>query len=530
MKNQNRCCGCWDDSNNKFPPIRSLCLFGAFLFYIIDVGLDVYVAYEHYVAQQAGTDPYAVHYFHATLFFIVAPLVITNFISWALYSWGWLMYRSQKLKQICHDHSEKLMYTEFGESGNRTYSKNINIPVEDDIKVISWSCFKKSRGQNNEVNCVRTVNTKSGASGKRPSTDIVEEVDTHVEFYALDLLDTCEYVCVSLIHLFMLGYFFRVLRLFYKRKQDRYSFDRYRDISFLRLMEAFLESAPQLVLQLYIVVVREEARLLYQIITPISITVSTVSLALAVADYISAVKDLRYYDPPPGYDRKPRLSWTGYFLIIFWHLFMIAGRGLSFALFASIYGVDLFVVLGIHYAAMVYWMFWQNANVFIRHNSNSDYLDPRRHICGNYSLEFLVAAFNTFFHFKLKEGGSIETLVPFYTLMVVENTLMILLWYTGRDFSVHIWYDYPALVAVFVTFIVGLVCIGIYYYFFQPSQMDTLKLNPNVHHPTLTCTLNRMYRVKRLRGNFFQRLFNCRPGQNARKSSVAIELMGNRLP
>ena len=494
------------------------------MFYIVDVGLDIYVAYEHHVAQQTSTDPYAVHYFHATVFFIVAPLVIINFISWGLYSWGWLMFRSQKVMQICHERSDELMYTEFNKDGHQIHIRNI--PVSEDVKVISWSCFKKSRGQRSAVNGTATVNTNPRASGKRPSTDPVEEVDTHVEFYALDLLDSCEYVCVSLIHLFMLGYFFRVLRLIYKRKQDRYSFDRYRDVSFLRLMEAFLESAPQLVLQLYIVVVKEEARLLYNIITPISIVVSVVSLALAVADYISAVKDLNYYDPAPGHDRKPRLSWTGYFLIIFWHLFMIVGRGVSFALFASVYGVYLFVVIGVHYAAMVYWMYWQHANVFIRHNR--DYLDPRRHICGNYGIEFLVAAFNTFFHFKLKEGGSIETLVPFYTLMFVENALMILLWYTGRDFGVHIWYDIPALVAVLGTFAVGLVCIGIYYCFFQPSQMDTLEHNPKVHHPTLTCTLNRMYRMKHTRGNFFQRLFGCQPIQDARKPSLAIELLGDR--
>ena len=92
---EDRCCNyekcpayryCWDDTHNKFPPIRSLSLLGTFLFYLLDVGLDSYLAYEHYRAQQDGTDPYAGYYFHATLIFIIAPLIIINFFSWALYT------------------------------------------------------------------------------------------------------------------------------------------------------------------------------------------------------------------------------------------------------------------------------------------------------------------------------------------------------------------------------------------------------------------------------------------------------------
>ena len=83
---------------------------------------------------------------------------------------------------------------------------------------------------------------------------------------------------------------------------------------------------------------------------------------LAVGDYISAEKDIYYYDPPPTTrcEDKPnqrhfkRLSWCGYFIIILWHLFMITGRLISLALFATVYGRYLFVVLGIHYAMMIH--------------------------------------------------------------------------------------------------------------------------------------------------------------------------------
>ena len=565
---------CWNDKNNHFPPIRIFFLLGACLFIVIDVALDIWVAYEHYVADRDGTDEYARYYLYSTLFFIIVPQIVINLISWLLYTWGFIVFNSKRIRSYYCRQLEDLKYVEYNEEGER---RKDSLHINDKC-VISWSWYGKSKQRRRTKSIhqsVASASTNSSSPQDQDSlisspgpaspnyqqettfsggdlwdkqsttkvkvykhkrteseTPILEETDTHVEFYPLDLFDIYEYILVTLLHILLLGFIFRVVRLVYKRKDDEYSFDRYRDVSFLRLMESFLEAAPQLVLQLYIVIVREERQLSYNIITPISIIVSVCSLALSVADYISAVKDLYYYDPPPGRERKPRLTWTGYFLVIFWHLCMIVGRGITFALFATIFGGYLFLVVGIHYVAMVYWMYWQQASVLI--HSSEDYdarsrngrrasatgnstsgrrslrscLDPRNHICGNYGIEFVVAAFNIFFHFKLKEGGSIETLVPFYVLSFVENVIMIFLWYFARDFSVYTWYAIPAVVTVFVSFALGLLFLSIYYYKFQPHKQSSLEPDPYLDHPTMTSTMSRMYLQKQLKGNLIQRLFN----------------------
>ena len=599
---------CWNDKDNHFPPIRIFFLLGACLFIVIDVGLDIWVAYEHYIADRDGTDEYASYYLYSTLFFIIVPQIVINLISWLLYTWGFVVFNTKRVRNYYRRQLEDLKYVEYDKEGNR---RKESLHIENK-QVISWPWYGKSKQRRmksfhrsvmsdttNPTNSSSPVPFDSpqdsvissagpaspaspeyqqetifsgddlwgkhgGASASNTTkikvykhshrrteseTPILEETDTHLEFYPLDLFDIYEYILVTLLHILLLGFIFRVVRLVYKRKNDRYSFDRYRDVSFLRLMESFLEAAPQLVLQLYIVVVREETRLSYNIITPISITVSVCSLALSVADYISAVKDLYYYDPPPRRERKPRLSWTGYFLIIFWHLCMIVGRGITFALFASIFGGYLFLVVGIHYVAMVYWMYWQQANVLI--HSSEDYdarsrngrqastanttlgrrsirscLDPRNHICGNYGIEFIIAAFNIFFHFKLKEGGSIETLVPFYLLSFVENVLMIFLWYFARDFSVYTWYSIPAVVTVFVTFVLGLLFLSVYYYKFQPHKQSSLEPDPYLDHPTMTSTMSRMYLQKQVKGNLIQRLFNlARGGQQQSENTEAVDMM-----
>lgn len=570
---------CWDDSGNRFPPIRIFFLLGSFLFYCADVVLDMWVAGEHYIAARDGTDPFAQYYFQATLFFIAFPLVMVNFLSWALYTWGWAMHRFGRVKKYCEDRSGDLVYYEPGLDGE--YRRGQNTCVRTNKQLIFWPQKRNAevipkrqsgRPNNNgaqalpvselsqvpsfsqaaedtDVKGSSAAGTSTRSSGGAETLELEllsgteseiervgsttpiiadkDEVDGDLnqgsddtdglEFYPLDIIETWEWVYISIIHLFMLGYLFRVIRLLHKnaRKDDPYPFDRYRDISFLRLMEAFLEAAPQSVLQLYIVIIRLEPRLIYRIITPISIVSSVISLALAVGDYISAEKDIYYYDPPPttrcadkpNQHHFKRLSWTGYFIIILWHLFMITSRLISLALFATVYGRYLFLVLGIHYAMMVYFAYKQHAHVFT--TNNSDYFDPRHHLCTNCGIEFIIAAFSTFFHFKIKDGSAIETIVPFYSILFIENTLCITLWYVGRDTSIDIWYEETAMVVVFLTFLIGLGLLILYYWHFQPQHQPAPGVVPcpGIHHPTtMTASLSRRYRrskLKKREGNLF---------------------------
>ncbi len=542
------CIYCWDDSGNKFPPIRTFFLIGSFLFYIADVGLDVWVAYEHYLSAQNG-DEASNYYFQATLFFIIVPILMINFLSWGLYAWGWMTFRISKVKNYCSVHAIP-MHTfhvinwpwyhrskSVKQNRNKEDSADIELHMisqreclnEDDVRNVSVD-----GGPSSPQHAYPQLSYKKHSRKDSQSTPILEDTDTGLEFYPLDFLFTSEFVAVSILHILQLGYVFRVIRLLFKRKQDKYSFDRYRDLSFLRLMEAFLESAPQFVLQLYIATVKEETRLVYNIVTPLSLAASVCSLALAVGDYVSAAKDLNYYDPPPNHERNLRLSWTGYFIIIFWHLFMISGRGITLALFTSIYGRYLFLLIGIHYFVMVYWMYWQNSAVFVsssehyylshshrnrrdsearRNNQPIDKrslrscLDPRNSICRNYGIEFIIAAFNLFFHFKIKEGSSIQTLIPFYVITFVENTLMISLWYFSQDFELKPWYSEVAIVVVFVTFALGVVLVTVYYLWFQPSKQAAVKREPDLEHPTMTCSLNRLYSDKLRKENFFKQLY-----------------------
>lgn len=499
---------CWipDDTKNVFPPIRIFFLAGTCIFYIADVGTDIFAACEHFLAWKKGEHD-ALNYFIATVVFIIAPTLIINILSLSLYTWSYVYTKKYRLRnklplgnEITSRNTRHINWTgckelaqiirnrcKFHKPGSmRSTSPSSNVGlVLPDRNSFPLNDFHSNHNDNEDpaiINCCGNFENE------------VEETDLATEFYPLDKVSPKEFVLIVILHVLQIGFLYRVIRLFCFCKKDTFSFDRYRDISFLRLMEGFLESAPQLLLQLYILVLEDIGDPWRKAATAIAVIMSMASLALAVGDYVSAGKDILYYDPPPNRERKPRLSWPGYFLIILWHFSMIVSRGLAISLFASEYGLYVFLIGAIHYVVMVYWMYQQDSNLLKRKLSDYDRETPQR-CCQNYGLEFLAAAFNIFFLFKLSNKGSLPYITAYYTLFFFENIIMICLWYVHVDYLLNLWYLEAAPIGVVLGFVIGLVFMFAYYKFCQPSDSPDLPRNQSVNHPLMmTSTLNYLYR------------------------------------
>ncbi|KAI2810112.1 XK- protein 6 [Blomia tropicalis] len=129
------------------------------------------------------------------------------------------------------------------------------------------------------------------------------------------------------------------------------------DATMLRLFECFLEAAPQLVLQIYIIAVSNRSYIdsdwtvIAQIV---SVNASLISLSWSLVSYL---RILRMSLP-----NKVNMNWPGTIIQFHWRLFMIASRVLALALFASIYTYYIGIVCTIHWFVMFLWIVSMKTN------------------------------------------------------------------------------------------------------------------------------------------------------------------------
>ncbi|KAI8486399.1 PREDICTED: XK-related protein 6-like isoform X2 [Branchiostoma belcheri] len=254
----------------------------------------------------------------------------------------------------------------------------------------------------------------------------------------------------SFLHFLQLGTIVRYIRtLKYgcesQQERERYQYVVYEwaDVCMLRLFEAFLESAPQLTLQLYIMAHEEEKDLL----TIVTCAASLVSLAWALVAYHKALREVR--------PDKKNLSFTGVALRMMWRLFEVVARVVALSLFATKFEWVMFVVVGAHFILMFLWLLWQDTK----------FCDNRGE---EWVFDFVMAIVHVFCWFNVKEGRTRYRASAFYTFMYLENAVLIGLWY-WKVLDEEVLYKYAALVLVLGGFLAGIIIMMLYYLFFHPN-------------------------------------------------------------
>ena len=226
----------------------------------------------------------------------------------------------------------------------------------------------------------------------------------------------------------------------------------WRDISMLRLFEAFFESAPQLVLQLYIMAYHRRFNIENDLFTVIAAGCSLVSLAWAIVSYTKALRD--------SFQNQASLSWVGFVLQILWRIFMVTSRVVSLVLFAAEYRNWLFVALTVHWVVMTTWLVLQGTKFCMDQEEN-------RHHFYEVLFDGLIGFVYIFSFFNMKEGITRIRLISYYSIMLVENTVFVVMWYPARHHYGNI--HYPALILVWGGFLLGTFCMVCYYNFYHPG-------------------------------------------------------------
>ncbi|XP_014351855.1 XK-related protein 5a [Latimeria chalumnae] len=217
------------------------------------------------------------------------------------------------------------------------------------------------------------------------------------------------------------------------------------DLSVLRLLEAFLLSLPQLVLQTYLFVAAQTC----EVATGVSAGLSLLSLSWALVSYSRAMCLLK-----PGHLGMPAAALLCQLL---WRLGMLASRVLSLVLFARVFHFWVFAVAAVHWVMMSFWMVALQSDIFSGQ--------------GTWRLfNCAVGAVYVFCFVNVKDGPSRYRLVTFYTIMVLENATLLLL---VSDFLQEAsWDSVKMVVAVLSGFLIGCVGLITYYSFLHPKSME----------------------------------------------------------
>ncbi|XP_052002118.1 XK-related protein 6 [Xyrauchen texanus] len=258
----------------------------------------------------------------------------------------------------------------------------------------------------------------------------------------------------AFVHVLQMGQVWRYIRTMYlgiqsrRQKEHRRRFYwammyEYADVNMLRLLETFLESAPQLVLQLSIMIQKNRAETLQCV----SSVASLLSLAWVLGSYHKLLRDSR--------DDKKSMSYRGALIHIFWRLFTISSRVLSFALFASIFHIYFGIFVVVHWCAMAFW---------IVHGGTDFCMSKWEEVLFN----MVVGIVYIFCWFNVKEGRTRYRMVIYYFVVLAENTVLTCLWYAYRDPVSTDSYAVPVLCGVYLTFASGVVFMGIYYGLLHP--------------------------------------------------------------
>ena len=246
----------------------------------------------------------------------------------------------------------------------------------------------------------------------------------------------------------------------------------------LRLLQAFLQSAPQLVLQLYILLQRPRLRVKDDMFTAVAAACSLVSMIWAILAYSKSLRDFR----KQGYV----LSAAGLFFQVLWRISVVSSRVVAMVLFASYFKQWLFVAVGVHWIIMTMWLICQRTRFCTDEDGNEH---PYREKLFSAVIGFIYI----FCFFNTREGMTRKRVVLFYSIVLVENSLFVSMWYPHRTFRGVM--AIAAFGVVWGGLVFGIVCMLLYYRFYHPSlpvqgiflQKRSFDLEGEMSHTWVCC-------------------------------------------
>ncbi|XP_053718772.1 XK-related protein 8-like [Synchiropus splendidus] len=262
--------------------------------------------------------------------------------------------------------------------------------------------------------------------------------------------DKVKLSCV--LHVLQLGFLCRhisAIRQGFKvwwRKEEGSEYAVYltHDLSMLRLIETFCESAPQLTLMIYVMLCTNRARA----VQFVSIAASTTSIAWMVLDYH---RSLRSFLPD-----KAKQGWAASLIYFLWNLLLISPRLAALALFASVLQGYIAVHFLLIWPVFVIWVWRQK----------TDFMDSSG---GEWLYRATVGLIWYFSWFNVAEGRTRGRSAIYHTLITADSGILLATWWWYRDPELSEPYALALLIALPLIYLLGLLFKTLYYCCFHPK-------------------------------------------------------------
>ncbi|XP_026156948.1 XK-related protein 8.3 isoform X1 [Mastacembelus armatus] len=255
-----------------------------------------------------------------------------------------------------------------------------------------------------------------------------------------------------LLHVLQLGFLCRHITAicegfrvwWWKKEGSEYAVYLTHDLSMLRLIETFCESAPQLTLMIYVMLSTNKARE----VQLVSIAASTTSIAWMVVDYH---RSLRSFLPD-----KAKQSWGSSLIYFLWNLLLIAPRLAALALFASVLSAYIAAHFLILWFVFVLWA-WQQ---------RTDFMDSDG---GEWLYRVTVGLIWYFSWFNVAEGRTRGRSLIYHSFITTDGVILLATWWCYRDPVQTEPYALALIISLPLTYLLGLLFKALYYCCFHPK-------------------------------------------------------------
>ncbi|XP_070777454.1 XK-related protein 8.3 [Enoplosus armatus] len=255
-----------------------------------------------------------------------------------------------------------------------------------------------------------------------------------------------------LLHVLQLGFLCRHIsairqgfRVWWRKQEgSEYAVYLTHDLSMLRLIETFCESAPQLTLMIYVMLRTNKART----VQFVSIAASTTSIAWMVVDYH---RSLRSFLPD-----KAKQGWCSSVIYFLWNLLLIAPRVAALALFSSVLPGYIAVHFLMLWFVFVFWVWRQR----------TDFMDS---VSGEWLYRATVGLIWYFSWFNVAEGQTRGRSIIYHSFVTTDGGILLATWWCYRDPVQTESYALALLITLPFTYLLGLLFKALYYCCFHPK-------------------------------------------------------------